>query len=80
MECHSPKCMGVMKIVVGALILLNAFVWPMWLGIDGWVKFFAVLVVLCGIMKLFHPCCKSEACCSPAMPMAAKKPAKRKRR
>ncbi len=79
MECHSPKCKGVMKIVVGILILLNAFVWPMWLGIDGWVSFAAVLMILCGIIKLFHPCCKTESCCMPAKPAMAAKPMKKKR-
>ena len=77
MECHSPKCMGTMKIIVGALILLNAFVWPQWLGVDGWISFAAVLIILCGLVKIFHPCCKSEACCTVPAP---KKPARRKRR
>jgi len=48
---------GLKKIVIGALLLLNAFVWPKWLGIDGWIQFFAVLLVLCGVVKLFHPVC-----------------------
>ena len=46
---------GLKKIVVGALLLLNAFVWPKWLGIDGWIQFIAVLIILAGIIKLFHP-------------------------
>jgi hypothetical protein len=78
MECHSPKCMGTMKIIVGALILLNAFVWPRWLGVDGWISFFAVLIILCGLAKILHPSCGPSACCAPAP--APKKPAKRKRR
>ncbi len=81
MECHSPKCMGMMKIIVGVLILLNAFVWPMWLGIDGWISFAAVLMILCGLVKIFHPSCGPSTCCAPAKPaMAAKKPMRKKRK
>ena len=80
MEYHSPKCWGIMKIVVGVLILLNAFVWPRWLGIDGWISFVAVLMILCGIIKFFHPYCKTESCCTTVKPvMATKKPMKKKR-
>jgi hypothetical protein len=80
MECHSPKCMGTMKIVVGVLILLNAFVWPRWLGIDGWVSFLAVLMILIGIMKFFHPSCGPSECCSTAKPARAAKPARKRKR
>ena len=51
--CH--KCSGVTKLVVGVLLLLNTFVWPRWLGVDGWVAFVAVLMVLGGIVKLAMP-------------------------
>ena len=60
MECHDGMCgmcRGVMKIVWGGLLLLNAFVWPMWTGIDGWVSFVAVLMVLGGVVKLIKPSC-----------------------
>jgi len=60
MECYCgvcSRCHGVMKIVFGALLLLNAFLWPRWLGVDGWVAFIAVLVVLKGLLKLFKPSC-----------------------
>ena len=53
---HTPKCVGMTKVIIGILILLNAFVWPMWIGIDGWVAFFAVLLVILGLGKMFHPC------------------------
>jgi hypothetical protein len=49
------KCSGVSKLVVGALLLMNAFVWPRWLGIDGWVSFVAVLFVIGGFVKLVVP-------------------------
>ena len=51
--CH--KCCGVMKLVTGALLLVNAYVWPRWLGVDGWVAFVAVLMVLGGFLKLVLP-------------------------
>jgi hypothetical protein len=73
--CDNLKCHGTMKIVFGALLLLNAFVWPMWSGIDGWVAWFAVLMVLGGVLLLFHP--KNGSCCS--VPPAAKA-AKKKRK
>jgi len=49
------KCCGIMSLVTGALLLLNAYVWPKWLGIDGWVTFIAVLLVLGGFIKLAVP-------------------------
>ncbi len=49
------KCCGISCLLTGALLLLNAFVWPQWLGIDGWVQFGAVLLVLCGFIKLVVP-------------------------
>jgi len=58
-----------MKIVFGALLLLNAFVWPLWTGIDGWIAWLAVLIVLGGIGLLFHP--KGNCCSVP--PVTKKK-------
>lgn len=51
------KCKGGMKFVAGALILLNGFVWPLWTGIDGWIKWFGVLMVLGGLVKIAKPSC-----------------------
>ena len=70
--CNNLKCHGVKKIVFGALLLLNAFVWPQWLGIDGWIKWLAVLAILCGVMLLFHPPCDSGTC-DPKAPAKKKK-------
>ncbi len=54
------------KTLFGALLLLNAFVWPQWLGIDGWIKFVAALMVIFGLVHLVSlGCCKK--------PKAAKK-------
>ncbi|MBI2572795.1 hypothetical protein HYV86_02960 [Candidatus Woesearchaeota archaeon] len=69
------KCCGITKLIVGALILINAFLWPQWLGIDGWVKFTAVLLVLGGFLMLVIPtgkCCM-EACSMDKSPSASKK-------
>ncbi|MBT4651645.1 hypothetical protein HOC13_03940 [Candidatus Woesearchaeota archaeon] len=73
MECHSPKCAGTMKIVVGVLILLAAFVWPKLSGIDNWVAFLGALMVLFGVMKFFHPSCGSGECCLPDKPASKKR-------
>lgn len=51
------RCHGVMKVVFGLLLLLNAFVWPLWIGIDGWVAWLAVLMVIGGLVKLVKPTC-----------------------
>ena len=55
MDGMCSRCCGVKKIVIGALLLLNAFVWPLWTGLDGWVKFVAGLYVLGGLAKLLLP-------------------------
>ena len=51
------KCHGIKKLAVGALLLLNAFVWPRWLGIDGWVSFLALLLLVGGVLMLLKPMC-----------------------
>ena len=59
-DCMCKRCHGIFKVVFGALLLLNAFVWPKWLGIDGWISWLAVLLVVTGLVKLFVPnSCKS---------------------
>ncbi|MBI2580231.1 hypothetical protein HYV85_00285 [Candidatus Woesearchaeota archaeon] len=63
------KCHAVMKVVLGALVLLNIYVWPSWgvdkmPGINGWLAFFAVLFIIKGAIKFVMPnCshCKPEA-------------------
>ncbi|HLC90366.1 MAG TPA: hypothetical protein VJI15_01225 [Candidatus Nanoarchaeia archaeon] len=58
------RCSGTKHLVWGALLLLNAFVWPQWVGVDGWVSFFAVLFVLQGFLHLVLPnkCKMCNAC------------------
>ena len=51
------KCHGVKKIVLGALLLLNAFVWPQWTDLTGWISWFAVLMIVVGLLKSFKPSC-----------------------
>ncbi len=60
------RCHGIYKVVFGALLLLNAFVWPGWLGIDGWVSWLAVLMVVGGLVKLLVPnkCPSCAALCA----------------
>jgi hypothetical protein len=69
------KCSGIAKLVIGALLLLNAFVWPQWLGVDGWVSFLALLMVLGGFVKLVVPN-KCPTCAGMCSTMPAK-PAKK---
>ena len=60
------RCCGICSLVVGALVLANAFLWPKWVGVDGWVTFFGLLLVLSGFIKLVVPdkCpgCNAMAC------------------
>ena len=73
------KCVAIKKVVFGLLLLLNAFVWPKWLGIDGWVAWLALLMVIFGAIMAFCPkCgCKDDKGCEPAKKPAAKKRRKR---
>jgi len=51
------RCAGIWKLVTALLLLLNAYIWPQWMGIDGWVKWVAVLMVLGAVLKLVKPVC-----------------------
>ena len=68
-EGSCGKCSGWLKALLGILMLINLFVWPKWTGVDGWLAFAAVLLVLCGIIFSFTGSC---TCATPA-------PAKKKR-
>lgn len=60
MDCCNgvcSKCYGLKKVVWGALLLLNVWVWPKWLGVDGWVSWIAVLLVIAGVLKVIKPSC-----------------------
>ncbi len=74
MDMMCGKCKGGMKIVTGLLLLLNAYVWPLWMGIDGWVAWVAILMVLGGVLKFVLPACPHcAAMCSGMMESGAKK-------
>lgn len=64
---------GIKKIVLGLLLLLNAFIWPQWIDLTGWISFVAVLMVIGGIVLLFKPewgC--NESCCTEDKPKKKK--------
>jgi xanthine/uracil/vitamin C permease (AzgA family) len=70
------KCIGIVKIVFGLLLLLNAFIWPLWHSLTGWIAWIAILIVIFGVIKLAVPACNEcngRACTCP-------EPAKKKRR
>ena len=68
------RCRGAMKVCRGALLLLNAFVWPKWLGVDGWVSWVAVLLIVSGVLKMLKSGCGH---CEMPMPEAGMKRRKR---
>lgn len=52
------KCHAATKVVIGALVLLNIYVWPKWIGsVDNWLAFFAVLFIIKGVLKYVMPYC-----------------------
>ncbi len=73
--CACSRCGGTKKVIVGALLLLNGLLWPRWLGVDGWIQWFAVLMVLGGVVKLLwkNSCPDCAAACGMAMPKKGKK-------
>jgi hypothetical protein len=69
-ECGSgycPNCKGMILSFFGVLILLNAFVWPKWTGVDGWLAFSGLLLMFAGVWKAYiHGCScpkKNDCCC-----------------
>lgn len=68
------KCRAVMKVVLGGLVLLNIYVWPMWKGgFDQWIQFFAVLVIIKGVLKFIMPGCPHCKADASGMKMTGKK-------
>lgn len=51
------KCHGGKKIIWGLLLLLNAFIWPLWVDLSGWIAWIAILMVLFGILMMIKPSC-----------------------
>jgi hypothetical protein len=56
-EGYCRRCRGMVSGLVGLLILINAMVWPLWSGIDGWMAFFGLLLVIGSVFKAFMPGC-----------------------
>lgn len=58
------QCKGIVKMIVGLLLLMNAFIWPKWVDLTGWISFGAILMVLGGVALLFKDgdCCGSSCC------------------
>jgi hypothetical protein len=69
---YCGRCRGCGKILIGVLMLVNFFFWPRWTGVDGWLVFFAVILVLGGLWKALMPTC----CCN----ASKEKPAPKKKR
>ncbi len=72
------KCMGTKKLILGALLLINAFLWPKWTGLEGstnWISFIAVLMVIGGFLMIVVP-----NKCSSCMPCVEVPAAKKKRK
>jgi len=67
------KCHVVVKIVFGLLLLLNAFIWPKWLDLSGWIAWVAILMIVFGVIKLVVPQCKCEGNCCQVPEAPAKK-------
>ncbi len=81
-EGHCKSCKGMILGLIGVLILINAFVWPQWSGVDGWMAFFGFLLIFVGIGKSLMPGCgchNDGACCQSETPKAVVKEAKKKR-
>lgn len=49
------RCCGTKKLVWGLLLLLNAYVWPKWFDLTGWIAWIAILMVLSGLLSLLVP-------------------------
>jgi hypothetical protein len=67
-ECggYCRKCRGMIWSFLGVLLLLNAFIWPKWLDVDGWLAFFGLLLMLGGVWKAYVDGCscpKDKECC-----------------
>jgi len=62
--CH--RCRGMIWSLFGILILVNAFIWPKWIGVDGWFAFLGILLMFMGVWKAYvNGCaCKKDDCCN----------------
>lgn len=65
--CH--KCCGIMSLIVGILVLINMYLWPKWLGLDGWVGFFGVIAIITGVLSLLMKNKCADCCAMMSKPM-----------
>ncbi|MBI2144678.1 hypothetical protein HYU17_06070 [Candidatus Woesearchaeota archaeon] len=60
------KCKAGKLVAIGGLVLLNIYAWPKWTGsFDKWLAFFAVLLIIKGVLKFIMPNCPH---CKPEAP------------
>jgi len=72
-EGYCRKCRGMVWGLIGVVMLINLFVWPHWLGLDGWVGFLAVLLIVGGLWRSAMPHCGCHAEYKAEAPKEAKK-------
>ncbi len=46
---------GILIVVLGLLMLINLNLWPKWTGVDGWMSFVAVILLVYGVAKIIDP-------------------------
>ena len=64
------------KLIMGLLLLLNAWIWPRWVGIDGWITWLAVLMTLFGLLGSF----KTGWCSRGSSKVSSKKSVKKRKK
>ncbi len=62
---YCTRCRSIVTIVLGALILINAYWWPRWVGIDNWIAFFGALTLIGGVITYLKPTCGCESHSAP---------------
>ena len=71
MDGMCGKCRAAKLVIGGALVLLNIYVWPKWTAnLNQWLAFFAVLLIIKGVLKYIMPSCphcKAGASSMPGM-------------
>ncbi len=62
------QCFGFKGFLTGGLLLVNAFLWPLWTGIDGWFAWIGVIMIIGAAIRMIMPEC--DGCnlgkCAPA--------------
>jgi hypothetical protein len=58
---YCDRCKSIATMAIGALILINAYGWPGWTGIDNWIAYFGVLILIGGLITYLKPTCGCES-------------------